>query len=173
MISSEDLVHWSPFQLIEVSGVNHARSQIYFLTATVVYVNEWIVGYFPGILEFSSQELMIDDTMIGHVGKSTGVHITWSRDGLHWGPPTNVHRTSGIYTMHPVGIFNRRLLTQEPEDVKTGFKFSQEFNDHQEFNGVFRDMNKNLSLAILGHEYELLAARMGGDVVYDMELWNE
>ena len=157
MTTSEDLVNWSTFQLIDVAGVDRAQSQVYFLTTTVVYVNRWIVGYFPGILQF-----------LGNDVKSTGVHITWSQDGHFWTPPDNVFATTSIYMMHPVGILNRRLLTQEPLKLKRAFKLSQEYGVNTQ------DMRKNLSLAVLGEKSEeLLSAPMEEDVVYDQGLWDE
>ena len=70
--------------------------------------------------------------------------------------------------MHPVGILNRRLLTQEPLKLKRAFKLSQEYGVNTQ------DMRKNLSLAVLGEKSEeLLSAPMEEDVVYDQGLWDE
>ena len=166
MISSEDLVEWSPFQLINVSGVNHKRSQLYFLSAAVVQVDQWIVGYFPGELKFLSEDGLCKGPFPPHQCRSKGVHITWSQDGLNWTPPRNVLRGRTLYTVHPVGMLNRRLLTQRPVDVSRAFEFSQQFNDIEE-------MSKPLSLTVLGRTAELLAAPMREDVVYNETVWNE
>ena len=71
--------------------------------------------------------------------------------------------------MHPVGIFNNRLMTHEPSEVREAFQISQEFRTGH----LLEDMNKTLRLTVLGRKYELLGAPAGDPVVYNGELWNE
>ena len=69
-----------------------------------------------------------------------------------------------MYSLHPIGIFKNRLLTQEPKTLSRAISFSQEFRD-------LADMSKPLNLTYVGRaHHELLLA---DDVSYDMGVWNE
>ena len=92
MTSSENLEDWSNFTLISVQGVNRYQSLIYFLTATAMKDNELIAGYFPGIVKRA----------YGEKG-TAGVFITWSKDGLDWVTPSNVHETVAESGRRPSG----------------------------------------------------------------------
>ena len=153
MTESPDLNSWSSFQLIEMRDVVEDNSNIYFLVATVVEKDKRIAGYSPGVVR---------SPMGKHA--SMGIHITWSNDGLHWEAPTNVYRVkgNGLYAIHPVGIFNGRLITQEPLAADSAFKISQKFRGLSE-------MNKTLTLTAMTDGPALMRAQ----VVYDMDLWNE
>jgi hypothetical protein len=83
------------------------------------------------------------------------------------------------FQIHPVGLFNNRLMTQEPKDVRSAFRISQEFNDT-------KNMKERLQLTELGikkalhidekkdmHKRGLLEAPASQGIVYDMEIWNE
>merc|ERR1711998_655408 len=74
MTTSKNLQQWSRFELIHIEGVSRQASQIYFLTATVIKKDELIAGHFPGDLAFSADSK----------ARSSGVHATLSKDGLHW-----------------------------------------------------------------------------------------
>lgn len=166
MTESSDLKNWSSFRLINIRDIVTKKSQIYFLTATVMKKDELIVGHFPGILIFPGQE-----------ERSSGIHFTWSKDGFNWEAPKNVYEAdrkyseipnannrNGMYSLHPVGIFKNRLLTQEPKTLSRAISFSQEFRD-------LADMSKPLNLTYVGRaHHELLLA---DDVSYDMGVWNE
>ena len=71
--------------------------------------------------------------------------------------------------MHPVGIFNNRLMTHEPKDVREAFQISQEFRKGH----LLEDMNETLQLTLYGRKYELLGALAGDAVGYNEELWDE
>ena len=188
---SDDLKEWSPFQLIDIEGAKPDKMKnelptflkaeheiaMYFLTAAVMEKDEWIAGYFPGFIEGASLRL-----------QSAGVHITWSKDGLNWVKPRSVlgcaanrlesnmgsrdaqKRLAGcFYMMHPVGMFNNRLMTHQPKPLRDAFKISQEFRTGH----LLEDMNQTLQLSVLGRKYQLLGAPAGDAVVYDEEAWNE
>ena len=141
---------------------------MYFLTSAVMEEDEWIAGYFPGIISRSSGEIV-----------SEGVHIMWSKDGFHWAKPRPVFEAGTLtsdkqafYMMHPVGIVglgSNRLMTHHPKPLRDAFKLSQEFRTGH----LLEDMNQTLQLNVLGREYALLGAPAGDAVVYDLEAWNE
>ena len=187
---SDDLKEWSPFQLIDIEGAKPDKMKnelptflkaehaiaMYFLTAAVMEKDEWIAGYFPGIISRSSGEIV-----------SEGVHITSSKDGFHWAKPRPVFEAgtlasdrdkrlgiqhTAFYIMHPVGIVglgSNRLMTHQPKPLRDAFKLSQEFRTGH----LLEDMNQTLQLNVLGREYALLGAPAGDAVVYDLEAWNE
>ena len=159
MTNSSDLENWSDFELLRFKDTNHLN--IYFVMATVID-SELIAGYFPGILGLHRN--CVSD---GCETRSSGIFVSWSKDGLHWEEPRNVYEQapeSNRVVIHPVGMFRNRLVTMEPTDINVAFKLSQELSD----------FNASLTLHTLGNfdvKQTTLTSEGGGD--YDMEAWND
>merc|ERR1712196_540906 len=141
--------------------------QIYFLVATVVKADEQIAGYFPAHLfsRRSKHEVHIE---------TKGIHFTSSDDGVRWSAPINVLPVTGYVNLngktiglggyrsiHPVGMFQNRLLTQDPQPIEESFKISQELH-------TIAVMKEPLTMSLLGRGHALLRA----ETYYNMSSWD-